>query len=320
MNATQAIEALRQAIRLRHLSYSTEQSYCSWIARYCRWIVGREGDATAKVTAFLTDMARSGCSSSSQNQALQALLMFYREVVRADLGRVDALRAKRPEVIRYAPTVDEVRALLGAVRDVGGYPIRLIVQLTYGCGLRVNEPLDLRIKDVDLANSRLTIRRAKGGKDRVVALPCSLASALAAQMKIAVAVHEADKAAGIPVALPGLMDRKAPGYAFARSWAYVFPARSTCRHPRTGATVRYRCLDINVQRAVRAAAKEVGLYGQVTPHCLRHAYATHLMRSGANVRDVQEAMGHVSLETTMGYLHTSAEALRSPLDALEPAR
>jgi integrase len=264
----------------------------------------------------LTDLARGDCSPTTQNQALQALLLFYREVVGAELGRVDALRAKREQHVRYAPTAEDVVSLLGAVKDRGGYPIRLIVHLLYGCGLRVNEPLDLRLKDVDLENSRLIVRQAKGGKDRVVPLPCKLAEPLRRQLEYASAMWARDAAAGLPVQLPHLFARKYPGHARSRGWYWLFPAQSPCRHPRTGEIVRYRVLAENVQRAVRDAARSVGLGGQVTPHCLRHAYATHALRGGAYVRDVQVVLGHSSLETTMGYLHAEAGRVASPLDSL----
>lgn len=319
MNTDAAVLGLRDAIRRRHLSWSTEQTYTGWLRRYCAWLPSHaQGSSTEKLTAFLTGMAHTKCSASTQNQALQALLMFYREVVKVEIGRVDALRAKRPQNVRYSPSREEVRTLLAAVGDQGGYPTRLIVYLLYGCGLRVNEPLDLRLKDVDLAESRITIHDAKGAKSRVVPLPCSLVEPLRRQMTIAAARWEQDASAGTPVPLPHLLARKYPANAFAKAWYWVFPATTTCRHPRTGETVRYRCLDTNVQRAVRAASIKAGIAGLVTPHCLRHAYATHALHAGAYVRDVQQVLGHSSLETTQGYLHAEAGRVASPLDSLSP--
>lgn len=318
MNTKEAIDGLRQALRRKHLAWSTEQTYTYWLGKYCAWLESRRpaGDSTAKVTAYLTMLAHTDCSASTQNQALQAMLMFYREVVGSELGRVDALRAKRPQTIRYSPTRDEVRDILGAIEDRGGYPTRLIVHLLYGCGLRVNEPLDLRLKDVDLDGSRLTIQHAKGDKSRVVTLPCSLAEPMRRQFAVAVARWEQDAAAGIPVPLPNRLGRKYPRNAFARGWYWLFPAVTTCKHPRTGEIVRYRCLDTNVQRAVRDAATKCRLAGMVTPHCLRHAYATHALQAGAYVRDVQIVLGHSSLETTQGYLHAEAGRVTSPLDMM----
>jgi len=206
--------------------------------------------------------------------------------------------------------------MLAKVGDVGGYPTRLIVNLLYGCGLRVSEPLNLRLGDVLLAESKLVIRAAKGGQDRFVAIPCSLVGEIQAQIAVAKALAGADRVNRIPVKLPGLLATKYPHWQFSPKWAWLFPARQPCADPRTGQTVRWRCHEANVQRAVKAAAQPLGL--DITPHHLRHSYATHCLNGGANVRAIQSAMGHKQLETTMGYLHAEALSVRSPLDC--PAR
>jgi integrase len=179
--------------------------------------------------------------------------------------------------------------------------------------MRVSEPLSLRVRDVDMERSRITIRQAKGRKDRVVALPCSLINEFKSQIKIARGIWERDQASGIPCKLPGLLGKKYPGYEHAWAWFFVFPQHTTCKDPRDGREVRWHCHEANLQRAVKQAASKVGIQG-VTPHHLRHAYATHALEFGANVRAVQEAMGHKSLETTMGYIHTDALSVKSPLE------
>ena len=188
----------------------------------------------------------------------------------------------------------------------------MIVKRLYGCGLRVTEPLNMRLADVLLGESKLMIRSAKGGKDRPVALPCSLVPVIQAQIALAKAVAESDRLNRIPVKLPNRLAAKYPHWQFSPKWAWLFPARDTCPDPRTGQTVRWRCHEVNVQRAVKAAATPLGL--EITPHCLRHAYATHCLNRGANVRAIQTAMGHKQLETTMGYLHADALSVPSPLD------
>jgi integron integrase len=315
MTPSESIAKLRSVIRLRHFSISTEDCYCAWLARYMRFLADGHAAGQAserKVEAFLTQLAHQDSAASTQNQALNALVFFYRDALGTPLGKIDALRAKKPVQLRYAPEIHEVRALLAAVADVGGYPTRLIVRLIYGCGLRVTEPLNLRLKDVLLSESKLIIRAAKGGKDRMVALPCSLASELRAQVEVAKATARRDALNRLPVALPGLLATKYPAWQFSPKWAWLFPAHQPCQHPRTGLTVRWRCHEANVQRAVRAAARPLGL--EITPHHLRHAYATHCLNSGQNPRAIQQAMGHVQLETTMGYLHAEAIGVRSPLE------
>ena len=309
-----AIQNMRDVIRRKHLSLSTEQNYLQWLVRFMRFVVERcpQGLPAAKMEAFLTQLARQEVSASTQNQAFCAMLFFYKEVLKQEVGKVDSVRAKKPVHLRFAPERGEVMKLIAAVKDVGGYPTALIVKLIYGCGLRVSEPLNLRVKDVLLEDSKLVICGAKGGKDRFVALPCSLVSELKAQLNFAKAVQAKDRANLIPVALPGLLAKKYPHWQFSPKWAFLFPARTPCLHPREGYSVRWRCHEANVQRAVRAAARPLGL--DITPHHLRHAYATHCLNGGQNPRAIQQAMGHSQLETTMGYLHAEALAVKSPLE------
>jgi integrase len=293
---------------------ATEDAYVSWLRRFARFVKERcqVGSPEVKMEAFLTQLARQGVAASTQNQAFCALLFFYRDVLRVKLGKVDSLRAKTPVHLRYAPGEHEVQALLAAVEDVAGYPTRLIVRLIYGCGLRVSEPLNLRLADVLLSESKLVIRSAKGGKDRFVAIPCSISREIDAQMAVAKALAANDRLNRIPVKLPGLLAEKYPNWQFAPKWAWLFPARATCADPRSGIIVRWRCHECNVQRAVNAAAGALGL--DITPHCLRHSYATHCLNGGQNPRAIQQAMGHSNLETTMGYFHAEALSVRSPLD------
>lgn len=263
---------------------------------------------------FLTMLAKDGVSASTQNQAFNALLFLYRDALKMEVGGVKSLRAKRPARIRDCPSRDDVSRLLPALEDVGGYPTRLVVFLLYGSGLRVTEPLNLRLRDVMIAESRLIIRGAKGDKDRVVSLPCQLVPLIQHQMKKARAIWEAQKEIAVP--LLGLLAKKYPAAAFSQPWAFLFPSHRPVKHPRTGEIVRWRMHEANVQRCVRAAAAKAKIVGNITPHCLRHAYATHAMQSGAFVRDVQAVMGHASLETTMGYLHAESGRVVSPLDSL----
>lgn len=316
MKAEEAVEALVNVIRLKHLARSTEDCYSGWLRRFIRFLTVRrpEGTTEEKIEAFLTQLARQGMAASTQNQAFNAVLFFYREVRKVEVGNIDALRAKRPEMIRTAPEVSEVAQLLRVVQDVGGYPTRLIVQMLYGMGLRVSEPLNLRIKDLRLEESSLMICGAKGGKDRMVSLPCSLIPAIREQMLHARAVAEQDRMRRLPIALPGLLAVKFPQWQFAPKWAWLFPANSPCEDERTGQTVRWRCHEANVQRAVRTAARTLGLC--VTPHNLRHAYATHSLGRGVNVKALQLAMGHTNSDTTLRYCHASALSVPSPLEHL----
>jgi integrase len=268
-----------------------------------------------KLEKFLSDLAREhNVAASTQNQAFNAILFFYEQVLAQSLLNVNALRATRPAHQRHAPTVGETQSLLQTVRNHGGYPTNLIARMLYGCGLRVSEPLNLRIKDINLEQRRFYIRGAKGGNDRVVSLPACLTAELVEQMQVARAVWQRDKQNKTPLALPHCLARKYPEYRFSWGWAWLFPAHHPCRDPRTGTIVRYRMHEANVQRAVKYARRKLGI--SVFPHELRHGYATHCLERGHQSSGYSAGHGHKSLETTMGYLHAEALSVHSPLDAL----
>ena len=318
MNAASVLQKLSDICRRRHLSYSTEQAYAGWVRSYMRTLAGLPAgwSSEEKGGAFLTRIARKGVAAATQSQALNALVFLYGQVLGTPLAGVEALRVRRPATVRTALSTEETRALLGAVEDVGGYPTRLVVHLLYGCGLRVSEPLELRVKDVEVAAGRLVIRAAKGNRDRVVTLPECLLGPMTAQLRVARAFALADAAAGLPVGLPGLLATKYPKARFDTSWAWVFPIEKPSAHPRTGERVRWRMHEVNVQRAVRRGAEKAGLPSKVTPHVLRHTYATHAHGAGAAARDLQAVLGHAKLETTMRYLEAQPARVVSPLDQL----
>lgn len=309
------LQKLVDVIRRKHYSLATERTYCGWVSRFwdAALVMPHGLTRELKIESFLTGLARGDCAASTQNQAFDAIRFFFGEVLREPLGNIKAMRAKRAPTLRVAPDHATTMRLLKAVPDVGGYPTNLIARLLYGCGMRVSEPLKLRLKDVDLARSRLLIYEAKGHQCRIVPLPCSLTHELKAQMAFAEKMWDRDRLAGLPVAMPNRLGRKAPRNALAKGWYYVFPTLRPCLHPRTCELVRYHMHEANIQRAVHAAAVKVGLAGIITPHNLRHAYATHTIENGASIRDVQSALGHKQLDTTMGYVHPDAMRVRSPL-------
>ncbi len=306
MNLTQAEEKVRSICRLRHMAWSTEKTYVGWMKQFGSWIARTNppGDARDKVEAFLTDMAKSGYSASAQNQAF------------------DALRARRPKRQPYSPAFEEVQRLLDDVRDSGGYPLRLMVRLIYGSGLRLGDACLLRVKDVCLDESaapHLTLRQGKGAKDRTVPLPKCILPQLRVQLAAAAAVADRDRLAGLPIQLPGRLGIKYPRLEFSKDWAFVFPGRNPCADPRTGRKVRWHCLEENVQRAVRASVRRLCLNDMIHPHSLRHAFATHAIERGTNIRDLQEILGHTSLETTQVYVHPEIGRVKCPLDDMSIA-
>jgi len=309
------VERARDVIRRQHKSIATENCYCGWLWRYFRYCfkLPKEMTSAKKFEAFLTMLARDqDVAASTQNQAFNAIRFFYLDVEHKELGDVDALRATRPKQIRHAPSMAVTDRLLVEIKDVGGYPTNLICRMLYGCGLRVKEPLSLRIKDVQFDDMRLFILGAKGGKDRVVNLPLSLVPEIKQQMVVASSIWEQDGRNKMPLEIPHQLGKKYPETRFAWEWEWLFPQHHPCKHPRTGEMVRFHMHEANVQRAVKDARRKVGVF--VTPHNFRHAYGTHSLDGGVNIVALSKAMGHEQIDTTAGYCHAEALSVPSPLD------
>jgi integron integrase len=313
-------EAVRRAIRLRHLSPRTEEAYVHWIRRFVEHHGGRSpaGLGAAHVTAFLTALAvRDRVSASSQNQALAAILFLYRDVYGADLPWLDGVvRAKRPVRLPAVLSRDEVRQVLAAM---DGTP-RLMATLLYGSGLRLLECCRLRVKDVDFGRRVITVRDGKGAKDRRTMLPSAVEGGLRAHLDAWALRHAADVAAGAGwVELPDALDRKFPGAGREWPWQWVFPARRTYEDPATGRVRRHHLHETVLQQAVRTAARACGIPKRVTCHTFRHSFATHLIEDGHDIRTVQELLGHSDVSTTMIYTHVlnrGPAGVRSPADRL----
>lgn len=322
MNAPEAIRRTIAVIRRQHKTLATEHCYVHWLRRYMAAIreMPNELPSEKKLERFLTELATlRDLSASSQNQAFNAVLFFYDAVLGVPLKHVDALRATRPVHQRHAPTREEVRQLAEAVPNWGGYPTNLIFRMLYGAGLRVTEPLNLRVKDLDFDIGRMVLRGAKGQKDRTVSIPESLIEELLGQLDWAKKVWTGDVRDKLPVKLPHQLAVKYPENEFAWAWAWVFPAHWPCPDPRseTLRRVRYRMHEANVQRAVKSARRRLGI--SALPHEMRHSYATHSIEDGVSLVALKEAMGHAKIETTAGYCHADSCSVPSPLDRLNRA-
>lgn len=311
------IDKCIEVMRRQHKSLATERAYVHWLRKYFAFVYTLPGGLTSeqKMERYLTQLAvKFNVSAATQNHAFNAILFFYKQVLRVELKNIDALRATRPERVRHAPTVEETLRLLETVEDSDGYPTNLVVRILYGAGLRVSEPIALRIKDIRIEESTIFIRGGKGQKDRVVRLPCSVVPGIQQQMAYARAIWERDRKGKIPVVLPHQLAKKYPEYEFAWGWAWLFPMRNPCTDPRSKRTVRWHMLPCTVQRAVKVARRKLGV--MILPHELRHAFATHNLNNGVNMKALQVAMGHECIETTAGYCHADALSVPSPLDVV----
>jgi integron integrase len=323
---TQQIEATRADIRLRKWSLGTERSYCMWVRRYGVWLAlapeaRAAPDASARVAGFLRQLVTGASprSGTTLKQALNAIVYFYKHVRGEPLGRLADI--PRPRITRREPHVltrEQVRELVGAVVDSDAYPFRLICRLLYFTGMRISDVLNLRVQDVNWDHSEIVLRSGKGDKDRAVPVPRIMLPEIRAHLDRVRLIWQRDQLDRIPVALPDSVYNKCPRYGLAWPWFFVFAAPGRCRHPRLGHTVRWRLMDKTLQDSLRDAASRVGLLGVATPHRLRHAYATHLLESGVDIRAVQDILGHADVATTMIYTHPSIRGVhvRASVEAL----
>ncbi len=321
--APRLLEQLRDAIRRRHYSYRTEQSYVHWVRRFIYFHHKRHPAQMGpqEVTAFLTHLARErSVAASTQNQALSALLFLYGEVLGQKLPWMDGIeRAKRPVKVPVVLTRQEVRALLAQLEGTKW----LMASLLYGAGLRLRECLKLRVKDLEFGYRQVIVRDGKGAKDRVTMLPAALIEPLKNHLARVKRRHESDLAEGYgEVELPFAIERKYPRAAKDWGWQYVFPSMKLSADPRSGVIRRHHVFDSVLPRALSAAARAAGIAKPVGSHTLRHSFATHLLQSGYDIRTVQELLGHQDVSTTMVYTHVlnkGGRGVESPLDVNEPA-
>ena len=306
--------------RCRRLNYSvrTERAYLGWIRRFVLANGKRHPRdlGEQEIEMFLTDLAvRGNVAASTQNQALSALLFLYREVLGLDLPWMEGVtRAKRPQRLPVVLSRAEVERLLTMIDG----EVWLMAALLYGTGMRLMECMRLRVKDIDFERRQITVRDGKGAKDRQVPLPDSVRDRLKSAVERVRILHEQDLVAGNgTVWLPHALSRKYPNAEREFAWQYVFPARSLSIDPRSGARRRHHVDEAVLQRAIKMARTRAGIDKPVTPHVLRHSFATHLLEFGADLRTIQALLGHKDVATTQIYTHVlnrGAGGVLSPLD------
>lgn len=313
------LDRLRAALQTKHYSYRTEKAYVYWVKRYIIFHGKRHPlqMGEPEVEAFLNHLATDReVAASTQNQAFCAILFLYRFVLDRPLeGRITALQAKRPMRLPVVLTPQETFSI---INDMDGVH-KLQVQLLYGCGLRLQECLGLRVKDIDFGQRQILIRDAKGAKDRITPLPDLLIKCLQEHLRKVQRLHNRDLEQGYGVTtLPFALDRKYPRASLEWAWQFVFPATRLCRDPRTGKSVRYHQHECALQGALRFTLQRVHIAKPVHCHTFRHSFATHLLQNGYDIRTIQELLGHKSVKTTQIYTHVlnrGGLGVRSPLDA-----
>ena len=314
------LDQLREQLRVRHYSLRTEDAYVDWARRFILFQGKRHPRemGAPEVQAFLSHLAVDrGVSPSTQNQAKAALLFMYRQVLEKDLPWMnEVVQAKRQPRLPIVLTPGEVRVLFDQMEGV----MSLVAQVLYGTGMRLLEGLSLRVKDLEFERREIIVREGKGGKDRVTMLPDALVKPLQVHLDKVRALHERDLQEGYgEVWLPDALAVKYKSASRAWGWQWVFPSGLRSVDPRSGVIRRHHLHPESVQKAVRLAARAGEIIKPVTPHVLRHSFATHLLAAGHDIRTVQELLGHKDVATTMIYTHVlnrGGREVPSPLDAL----
>jgi integron integrase len=320
LQSVKVLDQLRERIRYLHYSIRTEDAYVYWVRAFIRFH-GLRHPATmggTEVEAFLSWLANTrNVAASTHKQALSALLFFFGKILGVDLPWMKEIG--RPRTKTRLPVVlspDEVARILRVLKGEH----RLFAQLLYGTGMRINEGLQLRVKDVDFGLGTIIVREGKGGKDRAVMLPQRLVTGLREQLARARVLWSADQEDGRGgVAMPDALDRKYPRAGMSWSWFWVFPQDTHSVDPRSGVVRRHHIYDQTFQRAFKRALSLTGIAKPATPHSLRHSFATTLLQAGYDIRTVQELLGHADVATTMIYTHVlkvGGRGVHSPMDSL----
>ena len=320
--APRLLDSVRDAVRRKHYSDRTLDTYVHWIKRFI-YFSGKRHPAemgAPEVTGFLNHLAHErGVAAATQNQALSALLFLYKEVLGTPLPWLDALdRAKGPVRVPTVLTRSEVERILAGMTGTKW----LMASLLYGSGLRLRECLKLRVKDVDFGYRQIIVRDGKGAKDRVTMLPAALVEPLKEHLAKVRALHDRDLARGYgDVDLPDALARKYPKAPCEWAWKFVFPSGRLSVDPETGVIRRHHVYENYIIRGLKEAVRAARIAKHVSCHTLRHSFATHLIESGYDIRTVQELLGHADVSTTMIYTHVlnkGGRGVASPLDAARP--
>ncbi|MEX0647271.1 MAG: integron integrase [Balneolaceae bacterium] len=312
------LRQLKDEIRRRNYSYSTEKNYAYWIVRFVKYhkMAHPEKLNESDIVAFLNHLANEQhVAASTQNQALSAIIFLYEHVLCKPLAILKNLkRAKKPKRL---PVVLSEKEALSVIRQLEGVH-QLVLSLLYGSGLRISEALRLRLLDLDFHYKQITVRNGKGLRDRVTMLPESVLDELQHQKEKVIHLHQQDKVKGYgETILPNALAKKYPAASRQSKWQYLFPSKFRRPDPRTGSFHRYHISPRHIRTAVQKAVHNLKIQKHVTPHTFRHSFATHLLKNGYDIRTVQELLGHKSVKTTMIYTHVlnrGGQGVKSPLD------
>lgn len=318
---SQFLLSVKEHMLSRHYAKKTIETYLFWIKRY---IIFHQLAHPSKlseddVERFLSHLAiDEKVAVKTQALALNAISFLYREYFQMPLSlNMRFQKSLTEKKLPVALTRDEVRRFVQHIDP----KYKLHIQLLYGSGLRIMECLRLRIQDIDYDYGALRVWQGKGGKNRTVTLAKELHEPLKAKVSLARDYYQKDRHMGgyAGVYISDGLRRKYPGAELDFNWHFLFPSTKLSVDDDTGEFRRHHINESAIQRAVKRAAKDAGIEKSVTCHTLRHSFATHLLESGADIRTVQEQLGHTDVKTTQIYTHVierGAGGVLSPLSSL----
>ena len=320
-SAPRLMDQVRETLRFYHYAYATEKSYVEWILKFIRFSGKKHPNEMGKfeIERFLSHLATNrDVAASTQNQAFNAIMFLYKKVL--DIPMDLDIRAKRTSKRKNLPTVlskDEAKLLISRMQGMS----KILAGLMYGSGLRSLEVIRLRIHDIDFENKQIYVRNPKGGKDRTTLFPEALHLPIRRQIEKVKTLHEKDLSEGYgEVYLPTALKRKYTKADVSFGWQYLFPSRVLSKDPRSGKVRRHHLYKSVLQKAVSEAKKKAGIVKRVSPHTLRHSFATHLLENGENIRVLQTLLGHKDVKTTEIYTHVMQkdhDSVKSPLDDID---
>ncbi|MES9901277.1 MAG: integron integrase [Sedimenticola sp.] len=318
-NWVDVYQQLASAIAIRHYSPKTLKAYQSWVRKLQTFVKSKDYRLLCKddVIGFLSFLAvEKKVSASSQNQAFNALLFFFKHVLDKDFENIKGVvRAKRKPYIPVVLSRDEVDQVLASLSP----PYDLVGKLLYGCGLRLFECLKLRVQDLNFDMAVLTVHDGKGKKDRTVPMPRILIPDLRIQLEEVKRTHREDLTNGYAgTFLPGQLSAKYKNAARELTWQWFFPAKTLTLVTDEQMQRRYHLHERHVQRAIKRAVQKSQIPKRATAHTMRHSFASHLLQNNYDIRTIQELLGHSDVRTTMIYTHTvqsiTLKKAKSPLD------
>lgn len=315
----EVVQRMRRELRVRRMAWDTEKTYVKWVKQFIRHCGTNEIESLgeAEITAFLTTLAvERDVTAGTQDVAKNALLFLYQRVLGRELAYLDVVRAGKEGRLPVVLSREEIARMLPEFRGLQ----RLMFEVMYGAGLRHRECRRLRVKDICRDDGHIVVRTGKGDKDRITVLPDCCREALTGQIESVQRQHGRDLEDGFgTVFLPHALARKYPHANREFGWQWVFPSRQLARDPRTGERRRHHVSEDFFAGAFKTAKRRAGIVTNAVPHSLRHSFATHLLEDGADIRTVQELLGHKDVQTTMIYLHVMNKpglAVKSPVDVL----